>query len=221
MIHLLMGAPGAGKGTQGDMLVERCGFVKLSTGDILRKHIADKTDIGKKIESVMASGSLVSDDLLIDMVRAELSRLHAEAPESEVLLDGFPRTVEQAVALEGLLKNLDCGLGTVIFLDVSDEDVIKRLCGRRVCRQCGKNYHVEYLPAAKDGICDDCGSELMHRDDDKEARIKNRLGVFRTQTSPVLDFYRENGHYVEMPASGSSEDVFSGVLDALEQSKSP
>lgn len=215
MIHLLMGAPGAGKGTQGDLLVSRKGFVKLSTGDMLREHVAGKTELGLQIEAVMASGSLVSDDLLIDLVKVELEKVAGKA--KGVLLDGFPRTVAQAKALENLLESLPCKLGAVLFLNVADHVVVQRICGRRVCSGCQKNYHVDFLPPSVAGRCDGCSSELLHRADDHERQIRNRLEAFKKQTAPVLDFYRPVDGFMELSADADTEHVYQEILKVLDQ----
>ncbi|SMG18925.1 adenylate kinase [Dethiosulfovibrio salsuginis] len=183
---ILIGPPGAGKGTQAEKIVERHGVAHISTGDILRANVKAGTELGVKAKGYMDSGKLVPDDLIIEMVE---SRLQEKDCEKGFLLDGFPRTVPQAEALDQLLTRLNIALDGVILLDVDDETVVNRLSGRRMCRGCGKIFNVSYKPSSKGDICDSCDGQLYQRDDDHESVIRNRLEVYHEQTAPLVTYY--------------------------------
>ncbi|MEQ8804464.1 MAG: adenylate kinase [Rhodospirillales bacterium] len=191
MILLLMGPPGAGKGTQSKRLEESYGLVQLSTGDMLRAAVASGSDLGNKAKEIMARGDLVPDDLIIDMIAARI-----EEPDCAkgFILDGFPRTVPQAEALATMLGGKGLSLDHVIELAVDDDAMVKRITGRYTCAKCGKGYHDEFEKPAKDGVCDKCGAtEFTRRADDNEDTVRNRLDAYHAQTAPILAYYKEQG----------------------------
>lgn len=210
MIVLLAGAPGAGKGTQADLLAERAGFRKISTGDALRRQTKLGTEIGRKAKAFMESGRLVPDDVLFDVLKAELG----SDREERILLDGYPRNIAQAETLESME-----GVHPVeaaIHLDVKREDLIARLSGRRVCSNCGASYHVAMSPSRRAGICDKCEGQLTQRADDDEGKVRVRLEVYETETKPILDFYKEKGLYRRVDGNGTTEEVYEALRGALE-----
>jgi adenylate kinase len=191
MILLLMGPPGAGKGTQSKRLEEAYGLVQLSTGDMLRAAVASGSDLGKKAKEIMERGDLVPDALIIDMIAARTEQ--ADCAKG-FILDGFPRTVPQAEALAAMLADKGLGLDHVIELTVDDEAMVARITGRYTCAKCGKGYHDEFEKPAKDGVCDKCGStEFTRRADDKEDTVRNRLAAYHAQTAPILAYYKDQG----------------------------
>lgn len=209
MIVLLAGAPGAGKGTQADLLAERAGFRKISTGDALRRQTKLGTDIGKKAKSFMESGRLVPDDVLFDVLKAELGM----DPQEKILLDGYPRNISQAETLETM--DAIHPVRAAIHLDVSREDLISRLSGRRVCSDCGATYHVATSPSRVSGKCDKCGGTVSQRADDEEGKVRVRLEVYETETKPILDFYKKKGLYRRIDGNGTTESVYSDLIEAL------
>lgn len=204
MIVVFFGPPGAGKGTIAAKLSQTRGVPHISTGDLFREAVRNKTELGRKVESIMASGALVPDDVTIALVRERLDRPDVK---DGGILDGFPRTVFQADALAGF-----CTVDLVINFEIDDAKIVERLSGRRVCRANGHTFHVRFMPPAKAGVCDICGSELYQRDDDSEASIKKRLSVYREQTSPLIDYYREKGSLRDIDAAPSVDEVFQSVL---------
>jgi adenylate kinase len=191
MILLLMGPPGAGKGTQSKRLEEAYGLVQLSTGDMLRAAVASGSDLGNKAKEIMARGDLVPDDLIIDMISARIEQ--ADCAKG-FILDGFPRTVPQAEALAAMLANKGLSLDHVIELTVDDDAMVKRITGRYTCAKCGKGYHDEFEKPAKDGVCDKCGAtEFTRRADDTEGTVRNRLDAYHAQTAPILAYYKDQG----------------------------
>jgi adenylate kinase len=204
MIVTLLGAPGAGKGTQAVGLAQALGVPHLSTGDILRANLRDHTPLGLEAEGFMNRGALVPDGLVIGMVKARLAEPDAAAG---AVLDGFPRTVAQAEALDAMLSGLAVGLPRAVALDVPREALIGRLTGRRVCRANGHPYHVQFKPPSREGICDVDGSELYQRADDTVETVTNRLDVFDRETAPVIDYYRERERLVIVPADGGPDAV--------------
>lgn len=212
MIVVLTGAPGAGKGTQADILVEKGGFRKLSTGDALRKHVKLGTDIGKVAGAIMERGELVPDDVLFKVLRAELGADKKEV----VLLDGYPRNVAQAETLATLGEVHPVKLA--VHLDVPKEELISRLSGRRVCSGCGATYHVDNNPTKKTGLCDKCGGAVVQRADDRAEAVAVRLDVYEKNTRPVLDYYAKKGLYKKVDGAGETDVVFArlkGMIDAL------
>ncbi|OQY20544.1 MAG: adenylate kinase [Desulfobacteraceae bacterium 4572_35.1] len=187
---ILLGPPGAGKGTQAKMLIQRYGVPQISTGDILRGAVKEGSPMGLKAKSFMDAGGLVPDEVVVGIVE---ERLQKPDCDKGFILDGFPRTVPQADALAGTLSSLGKNLDAVISLEVDIEALVARLAGRRTCDSCGAGYHVAYEPPAVDGVCDKCGGKLIQRDDDKEETIRKRMAVYNEQTSPLVDYYRNAG----------------------------
>ncbi|MDM5227835.1 adenylate kinase [Cytobacillus sp. NJ13] len=208
---VLMGLPGAGKGTQADKIVQKYGIPHISTGDMFRAAIKDETDLGLKAKSFMDKGELVPDEVTIGIVRERLSK---DDCEKGFLLDGFPRTVAQADALENILSDLNKKIDYVINIDVDQSILMERLTGRRICKDCGATYHLVFNPPAKDGVCDRCSGELYQRADDNEATVQNRLDVNIKQTKPLLDFYETKGYLRNIDGQQDINKVFSD-LDAL------
>jgi adenylate kinase len=204
MIVILTGAPGAGKGTQADLLSARCGFKKVSTGDALRKHVKLGSPIGKVAAAVMERGELVSDDVLLQVVSEELNSIGIE---DVVLLDGYPRNLGQAKALDGL-GGLH-SIAKVLHLDVDRTELIARLSGRRVCSGCGATFHVTENPPSKPGVCDRCAGDLVQRPDDRPESVAVRLDVYERSTKPILDFYSSKGLYKSVNGVGSLEEIYS------------
>ncbi len=212
----LMGPPGSGKGTQAQRLVEQYQVPQISTGDLLRAAVAAGTPLGQQAQAIMARGELVPDDLVIGIIRERLAEPDAERG---FILDGFPRTVNQAKALDELLTDLDRPLQAAILLEVDEEAIVQRISGRRVCERCGAVYNIYTNPPAKDGICDVCGGPLVQRPDDNEVTVRQRLKVYREQTAPVLDYYRDQGKLQVVPGEGDVDAIFAAlcaVIDALE-----
>lgn len=205
---IFLGAPGAGKGTQARQLAAEWGVPQVATGDMLREAVARRTPLGLEAKRHMDSGGLVPDDVVVGLVAERLAQPDARAG---FLLDGFPRTVAQAEALERLLRERGLGLDRVIFLDVSREELLRRLTGRRVCRQCGSGFHVVSAPPRTPGRCDRCDGELYQRDDDAEGPVARRLDVYRTQTAPLLDFYRDRGLLATVAGEGGMERIAADI----------
>ena len=210
---VLLGPPGAGKGTQAKMLLEKYRIPQISTGDILRQAIKDGTKLGKEAKTYMDKGNLVPDELIVNIVK---ERIKADDCKNGYIFDGFPRTVAQAEALDKVLQGLSTSLDAVVNIDVPEEEVVKRLSGRRTCKSCGALFHVFYNPSAKEGVCDTCGGELFQRDDDNETTIRQRLTVYREQTAPLIDFYAKQNLVKTVPGSGKPEEIFSAMCDVLE-----
>lgn len=209
---VLVGPPGAGKGTQAEFIAAHLSVPKISTGDIFRANVSQGTPLGVEAKRYMDAGKLVPDEVTINMVRDRL----AEPDASEgFLLDGFPRTTPQAAALDKLLADLGTALDLVLELVVDDDEVIRRLSGRRTCRGCGKIWHVEFDPTTRNGICDRCGAELFQRDDDKPETIAARLREYAEKTAPLVDYYGAQGKLVGIDATGPVEDVTVRAIDAL------
>ena len=205
MILVFLGPPGAGKGTQAKLLSQRMRFLHLSTGDLLREAVKNQTPLGKKAKECMDKGELVPDELIVQLIEETMPK------DGNVILDGFPRTVNQALALEEMLKGKGEKISKVLFFDVPDEVIIDRLSGRRVCSKCGAVYHVKYNPPKVEGVCDLCGGSLMQRDDDKEEVVKKRLEVYRKQTQPLIEFYQDRGIIYRLDAGKGVEELFEDV----------
>lgn len=208
---LLFGPPGAGKGTQSALLVERRKMRHLSTGDMFRAAIKNETDLGKEAKRYMSEGKLVPDSVTIGMVEEELGKLHGAA----FILDGFPRTVVQAEALEMLLQKRSLKIDKAIFVEVPNSLLLGRLTGRRVCKSCGTTYHIEASPTKQPGICDKCGGAVIQRDDDKEEVIATRLNAYEQSTRPLKDYYQSKGRLVVVDGMGSTVDVFARIERVL------
>jgi adenylate kinase len=209
---VLVGPPGAGKGTQAEFIAAHLSVPKISTGEIFRSNVSQGTPLGVEARRYMDEGKLVPDEVTINMVRERLAE--ADAADG-FLLDGFPRTTPQAAALDKLLVDLGTSLDVVLELVVDDDEVIRRLSGRRNCRGCTKIWHVEFDAPSRDGICDRCGGELYQRDDDKPEVIAERLRVYARDTSPLIDYYGAQGKLVGIDATGPVEDITVRAMDAL------
>jgi adenylate kinase len=209
---VLVGPPGAGKGTQAEFIADRFSIPKISTGDIFRANVSGGTELGKLAKQYMDAGDLVPDEVTIAMVRDRLDEPDAAAG---FLLDGFPRNVAQAYELDSILGDLATSLDVVLELEVDNEEVVKRLSGRRTCRKCGHIWHVEYDPTKVEGICDKCGGELFQRDDDKAETVRHRLDVYAEQTSPLVEFYSGRGQLIVVDAMGPVEDVTERAINVL------
>jgi len=209
---VLVGPPGAGKGTQAEFIAAQLAVPKISTGDIFRANMREGTQLGIEAKRYMDAGQLVPDEVTINMVRGRL----AEPDASDgFLLDGFPRTLPQAVELDKILADLGTQLDVVLELVVDEDEVVRRLSGRRNCRGCSKIWHVEFDPTKQEGVCDRCGGELYQRDDDKPQVIEERLRVYNRDTAPLVDFYGAQGKVVGIDATGPVEDITTRALDAL------
>ena len=209
---VLVGPPGAGKGTQAEFIAERFSVPKISTGDIFRANVASSTKLGILAKKYMDAGDLVPDEVTVAMVRDRLGEPDAAGG---FLLDGFPRNVAQAYELDGALNELGTTLDVVLELLVDNDEVVRRLSGRRTCRKCGHIWHVEYDPTKQTGRCDRCGGELYQRDDDLAETVRHRLDVYAEQTSPLIDFYDSRGQLVVVDAVGAVEDVTERAITAL------
>jgi len=211
---ILLGPPGAGKGTQAKRLIERYGIPQISTGDILRAAVRDGTDLGRKAKQYMDAGKLVPDEVVIGIIE---ERLQQPDCAKGFILDGFPRTVAQADALNRVLANLGQAIDHVVSIEVPDEELVERLTGRRTCRGCGAMYHVKFSPPKAQGVCDKCGGELYQRDDDREETIRARLKVYHEQTAPLVEYYEKAGLLRRIPGQGSVDEIYArieGVLGA-------
>jgi adenylate kinase len=208
---LLLGAPGSGKGTQGQLLAERLGLPKITTGDLLRAAVKQGTRLGREAKGYMDKGALVPDDVILRMIGERLRQADARAG---FLLDGFPRTIAQAEGLERLLKDLGRPLERVVYFDVSEPELLRRLTGRRVCRACQSAYHLVSAPPRTAGVCDRCGGELYQREDDSEATVRNRLNVYARQTAPLLDWYRGKNVLASVRGEGPIEAIRAAVAAA-------
>jgi adenylate kinase len=209
---VLVGPPGAGKGTQAEFVAAHLAVPKISTGDIFRANVAQATQLGLEAKRYMDDGKLVPDEVTINMVRGRLAEPDAV---DGFLLDGFPRTVPQAVELDKMLADLGTALDVVLELVVDEDEVIRRLSGRRTCGGCGKIWHVEFDMPTHEGVCDRCGGELFQREDDKPETIQNRLKVYAKETAPLIDFYGAQGKLVGIDATGLVEDITVRAIDAL------
>ncbi len=209
---IMLGAPGAGKGTQAKMIAEKCGIPHISTGDIFRANIKNGTELGAKAKEYMDKGLLVPDELVCDLV---VDRIQQADCEKGYILDGFPRTIPQAEALENALNAIEQKLDYAIDIDVPDENIINRMSGRRACVGCGATYHVVFNPTKVEGKCDVCGESLILRDDDKPETVKKRLDVYHTQTQPLIDFYTERKVLVEVDGTQSMDKVFDDIMKIL------
>lgn len=213
---ILLGPPGAGKGTQAALLREKLNVVHISTGDIFRQKVKDGSEVGKKAKAYMDRGELVPDQVVVEMVK---ERLQEPDTKNGFILDGFPRTRAQAEALTDCLKSLNVTVDFVLNFDAKEEIIVERLSGRRVCKACGATYHVKNMPPKKDGICDQCGGELIQRKDDEEVTIRNRIKVYNETAEPLKAYYAEQGMLETIDASLDYKTV-DATLDALFKNKS-
>ncbi len=209
---ILLGPPGAGKGTQAKLLTDKLGVPQVSTGDILRQALADGTELGRKAKSFMEQGALVPDEVVIGIIE---ERLRKSDCARGYILDGFPRTLPQAEALSRVLRSLSASLDKVLSVEVPEEDLIRRLVGRRVCRDCGDMVHVDAHPPGESGVCDNCGGALYQRDDDKEETIRHRLRVYKEQTQPLVAYYERFGLLERIDGQGTVEEISQRVHRAL------
>lgn len=208
---ILMGPPGAGKGTQGKRLAAELQIPIVSMGDILREKKNESSDLGRQIREIMAAGDYVPDDIVIEMLRERISQHDCT---DGFLLDGFPRTVAQADALDHMLEQLGSKLDGVVLIQVPDEELLVRLTGRLICSACGLEYHVKFKPPAVNMVCDACGSPLLQREDDRESTIRNRLAIYKEQTSPLIEYYRRKGTLRTVDGVGGFDEVFARALAA-------
>lgn len=209
---IMLGAPGAGKGTQAKKIAAKYQIPHISTGDIFRANIKNGTELGKKAKTYMDQGLLVPDELTCDLV---VDRIQQPDAANGYVLDGFPRTIPQAEALEQALKALGEKLDYAIEVDVPDENIVKRMSGRRACVHCGATYHIVHAPTKVENICDVCGGELILRDDDKPETVTKRLTVYHNQTKPLIDYYKEEGILATVDGTADLEDVFKAVVAIL------
>jgi adenylate kinase len=209
---ILLGPPGSGKGTQAQKMVERYRIPQISTGDILRGAVKEKTPLGVEAKRYMDQGALVPDEVVVGIVR---DRLKGADCNGGFILDGFPRTVPQAEALESTLKDMKREIDHVVSINVDNEELIRRLTGRRTCRDCGAMSHLIFDPPKKEGICNKCGGELYQRDDDKEETIRARLQVYEKQTAPLIEYYRNRGFLRTIDGVGATEKIFRKIVEAI------
>lgn len=209
---IMLGAPGAGKGTQAKMIADKYQLPHVSTGDIFRANIKNNTELGQEAKQYMDQGLLVPDELT---VRILLDRVAREDCKNGYILDGFPRTIPQAKVLDHALAEQDDKIDFAINVDVPDASIIDRMSGRRACLSCGSTYHLKYNPTKSDGVCDSCGNETVLRDDDKEETVRKRLDVYHQQTQPLIEFYQEKGVLKEVDGTVEMKDVFQTIVDIL------
>lgn len=209
---IMLGAPGAGKGTQAKRIAEKYGVPHVSTGDIFRANIKNGTQLGMEAKKYMDQGLLVPDELT---VRILLDRVAQDDCKNGYVLDGFPRTIPQAEVLDEALTKLGDKIDYAIDVNVPDENIIRRMSGRRACLTCGATYHIEHIPPKQEGVCDKCGSELVLRDDDKPETVKNRLAVYHEQTQPLIDFYEKKGVLKTVDGTLPMEEVFAAITAIL------
>ncbi|WBW49624.1 adenylate kinase [Peptoniphilus equinus] len=209
---VILGPPGAGKGTQAESIVEKFNIPHISTGDIFRENIKNETELGTKAKSYMDKGLLVPDSLVIEIVEDRLSKADAK---DGFLLDGFPRTVQQAVSLDAFLDKMGTNLDRVINITVDPAALIERAVGRRVCKTCGATYHIKFNPPKEEGICDKDGTKLIQRDDDTEETVKTRIQVYSDQTSPLIDYYKAQSLILNIDGNQAIDKVFSDIENGL------
>lgn len=209
---IMLGAPGAGKGTQAKKIAAQYSIPHISTGDIFRANIKNNTELGQKAKTYMDKGELVPDSLVVDLI---MDRFKEADCANGYVLDGFPRTIPQAEALDNALKANGEKVDYAINVEVPDENIINRMSGRRACVGCGATYHIKYNPTKVEGICDACGEKLILRDDDKPETVKNRLSVYHEQTQPLIDYYKKAGVLAEVDGTKNMEEVFKDIVNIL------
>lgn len=213
---ILLGPPGAGKGTLSNKIIDKKGAVQIATGDIFRYNISNETELGLKAKSYMDKGDLVPDELTIDLVWDAFDKHKDGSKEGKIILfDGFPRNIEQAKALDLGMEERNQKIDHVVYFNVDEEILIQRITGRRVCTNCGATFHVTNNPPKKEGICDKCGSELIQRNDDNKDTVKNRIDVYNAHTSVLIDYYKEKGILFSIDGTNSPDEVFEEFLDKL------
>lgn len=210
---IIFGPPGAGKGTQAEKIVKKFNVVHIATGDILREAVAKQTELGRKAKEYMVKGELVPDEVVIGIIKEKLREIRGK----NFLLDGFPRTLIQAEALDNFLKEVNSKIDVVLNLEVDEKEIIRRLSNRRVCKVCGAIYHLIFNPPKSPGKCDKCGGELYQRDDDKEESIRNRLEVYRKQTKPLIDYYKEKGLLKNIDGNREIEEIAKDIENILKK----
>ncbi|OFI06872.1 adenylate kinase [Clostridium acetireducens DSM 10703] len=213
---ILLGPPGAGKGTQAKLISEKYSIPHISTGDIFRKNISEKTPLGVKAKEYMDKGQLVPDELTIDLVK---DRLQSDDCKKGFLLDGFPRTVKQAEALDEFLKSNNSQIDFALLIEVPNEFILDRMTGRRVCQSCGGSYHIKFNPPKEESKCDICGGILIQRKDDKEETVKERLNVYEKQTQPLVDYYNEKNALCKVNGTETIDNVFKDICNILGSDK--
>jgi len=211
---ILLGAPGAGKGTQAKLIVSKYNIPQISTGDMLREAVARQTELGKKAKEYMDKGELVPDDVVIGIVKERLAQPDCE---KGFILDGFPRTLKQAEALDKILDELGKKIDAVINVAVPEDEIVRRIVNRRTCKKCGAVYHLIYNPPKESGKCDKCGGELYQRDDDREETVKERLKVYKAQTEPLIDYYSKKGLVYDVDGAKSIDGVFEEIKEILDK----
>ena len=209
---IMLGAPGAGKGTQAKKIAEKYHIPHISTGDIFRANIKNGIELGKKAKTYMDQGLLVPDELTVDLV---IDRVGQDDCKDGYILDGFPRTIPQAECLDAALEKRGEKVDFAINVEVPDENIVNRMSGRRACVGCGATYHIKYNPTKVDGVCDACGEKLVLRDDDKPETVQKRLGVYHDQTQPLIDYYTKSGVLKEVDGTVDMEDVFQAIVEIL------
>ena len=209
---IMLGAPGAGKGTQAKKIAEKYQIPHISTGDIFRANIKNGTELGKKAKTYMDQGLLVPDELVCDLV---VDRVKQDDCKNGYILDGFPRTIPQAESLDAALAQMGEHMDYAINVEVPDEHIVNRMSGRRACVGCGATYHLVYAPTKKEGVCDVCGAELILRDDDKPETVQKRLSVYHEQTQPLIDYYREKGILKDVDGTMEMDEVFHAITEIL------
>lgn len=209
---VMLGAPGAGKGTQAKKIADQYGIPHISTGDIFRANIKNGTELGKKAKAYMDRGALVPDELVVDLVADRVKQADCE---KGYVLDGFPRTIPQAESLDAVLKDMGQKIDYAINVEVPDENIVKRMSGRRACVSCGATYHVEHAPSKKEGVCDRCGEALVLRDDDKAETVKTRLSVYHERTQPLIEYYGGQGCLKDVDGTVDMEEVFAAICKIL------
>lgn len=209
---VMLGAPGAGKGTQAKILAKKYGIPHISTGDIFRENIKNKTELGIKAYAFISKGQLVPDELVLDLIA---DRLTEKDTKNGFVLDGFPRTIPQAISLDETLSNLETDIDKVVNIHVSDENIVKRMSGRRACKDCGATYHIKNLPPKIDGKCDNCDGELILRSDDKPETVLKRLEVYHNQTQPLIEYYENKKVLLTVDGSNPVEVIFETIVKEL------
>jgi len=207
---IFLGPPGVGKGTQAALLSEKYDIPQISTGEVLRQAVENKDELGLIAQKYMDKGELVPDDVVIGIVKNKAVNL-----PNGFILDGFPRTIAQAEALDEMLESFGYSIDAVIQIVAEDEVLVERLSGRMTCKECGRNYHIVNMPPKKAGICDECGGELIIRDDDRPGSIRNRIKVYNEKTTPLVSYYENSGKLVQIGGDGSIEKIYKNIIDVL------